>query len=58
MHKSCRDVFVPELRDDLRFTRCGQHYILFLDRQREVAVVDIIHQRRDLPGLIAGIAKG
>lgn len=24
--QSCRDVFAPDLRDDLRFSRAGQHW--------------------------------
>jgi toxin ParE1/3/4 len=55
VHSSCRDVFAPDLRGDLRFTRLGKHYILFQDTPREVIVVDIIHQRRDVTGVIAAI---
>lgn len=49
-YQSCRDVFAPDLRDDLRFSRAGQHYVLFVETTQEVLVVDFIHQRRDVLG--------
>ena len=56
-HQSCREVFAADLRDDLRFTRSGQHFVVFVETGTEVVVVDFIHSRMDLPGKIAGLGK-
>lgn len=57
-HRSCRDVFAPEAREDLRFARAGEQYVIFVESAREVLVVDFIHSRMDLPGKMAGLGKG
>ncbi|MBS0562910.1 MAG: type II toxin-antitoxin system RelE/ParE family toxin [Proteobacteria bacterium] len=57
-HRSCRDVFAPDAREDLRFARAGEHYVIFVESTREVLVVDFIHSRLDLPGKVAGMGKG
>jgi plasmid stabilization system protein ParE len=46
--RSCRDVFVLDLREDLRFVRAGRHLIIFVDTGREVVVIDFLHQSSDL----------
>lgn len=51
-HQSCRDIFAAGLREDLRFTRIGQHYVVFVETDRAVLVVDFVHQRMDLAGLV------
>ena len=48
--QSCRAVFAPDLREDLRFARAGQHFVVFIETAAEIVVVDFIHQRADLPG--------
>lgn len=35
--------------EGLRFTRAGEHFLVFLDRPDEVVIVDILHSRSDLP---------
>ncbi len=46
--QSCRDLVGSELKTDLRFTRAGQHFILFVDTLTRVEVVDFVHQSRDM----------
>ncbi|MEI4263969.1 type II toxin-antitoxin system RelE/ParE family toxin [Roseovarius sp. D0-M9] len=41
---------------DLRFTRAGEHFLVFLDRPDDVIIVDILHSRSDLPHHVAALA--
>lgn len=41
---------------DLRFTKAGEHFLVFLDRQDDVIIVDILHSRSDLPHHVAALA--
>jgi toxin ParE1/3/4 len=47
-HQSCRRHFAEDLREDLRFTRSGRHYIIFIDTPTETLIVDFIHQSADI----------
>ncbi|TCT12328.1 plasmid stabilization system protein ParE [Tepidamorphus gemmatus] len=47
--QSCAKVIDPRLPEDLRFTRSGEHLIVFLDEPDRVIVIDFLHGRRDLP---------
>jgi len=47
--QSCSKVIDPRLPEYLRFTRCGQHLIVFVDEPDQVIIVDFLHGRRDLP---------
>ena len=49
-HKSCRTVFADDLREDLRFTRAGQHYVIFIETAQEVVIVDFLHQSANIAG--------
>jgi len=40
---------------DLRFTRAGEHFLVFLDEPEEVIIVDILHARSDLPRHVAAL---
>lgn len=40
---------------DLRFTRAGEHFIVFLDQPDQMIVVDILHSHSDLPRHIAAL---
>lgn len=47
-HQSCRTMFADDLREDLRFTRAGEHYVIFIETAQEVLIVDFIHQAADV----------
>ena len=47
--QSCRRVIDPDLPEQLRFTRAGQHLVVFVEDQDQVIVVDFLHGRSDLP---------
>jgi toxin ParE1/3/4 len=49
-NRSCRDLVDGDVPEDYRFTRAGQHYVVFVETDAEVAVVDFVHQRMDLAG--------
>ncbi len=41
--------------EDLRFTRAGEHFLVYLDRRDEVVIVDIFHSSSDLPRHVAAL---
>jgi plasmid stabilization system protein ParE len=43
--------------EELRFTRAGQHYIVFLETQKpEVVIIDFLHSRADLEKRLAKLS--
>jgi toxin ParE1/3/4 len=55
--QSCRALIDPDLKEDLRFARSGQHFIVFVEDDASVIIVDFLHSRSDLPAKLASIAK-
>ena len=53
--KDCRSMFDPNLPEDLRFVRCGQHFIVYIDEPESVSILGIMHSRSDLPGKLANL---
>lgn len=49
-HQSCRTIFADDLRDNLRFARAGSHYVIFVETETEVQIVDFLHQNADIAG--------
>lgn len=43
--------------EDLRFARAGEHFVVFLDRNEEVIIVDILHSRSDFPRHVAALTS-
>tara|TARA_R110002020_G_scaffold233050_26_gene444820 strand:- start:4275 stop:4610 length:336 start_codon:yes stop_codon:yes gene_type:complete len=41
--------------EDLRFTRAGEHFLVFLDQPDVVIIIDILHSRSDLPRHLAAL---
>ena len=54
--QGCRQLIDSALPEDLRFTRCGQHFIIFVETPEIVIVLDFLHSRTDLPGRLAELA--
>lgn len=48
-------MFDPTLPEELRFARCGQHIIVFIDEPELVSILGILHNRSDLPGKLANL---
>ncbi len=49
-HQSCRTMFADDLREDLRFARAGQHFVIFVETVEAVLIVDFLHQNADIAG--------
>jgi toxin ParE1/3/4 len=49
-HQSCRVMFADDLREDLRFARAGNHFVIFVETPDEVLIVDFLHQSADIAG--------
>ena len=54
--QECRQLIDPDLPEDLRFTRPGGHFIVFVEDAAGVAIVDFLHGRSDLPRKLAMLA--
>lgn len=46
-------ILVDNPKADLRFVRVGEHFVVFLENDDEVIIVDFLHSRSDLPAKIA-----
>ena len=55
--QSCRRIIDPDLPEDLRFTRAGQHFIVFIEDDDAVTIVDFLHGRSDLPARLARLSE-
>ena len=53
--QGCRQLIDPALSEDLRFTRSGQHFIVFAEDADRVTIVDFLHSRTDLPRRLAAL---
>ena len=53
--QDCRRLIDPDLAEDLRFTRAGQHFIVFVEMADQVVIVDVLHSRSDLPRRLAAL---
>ena len=54
--QGCRQLIHAALPEDLRFTRSGQHFIVFVESPDSVIIVDFLHSRSDLPRRLAALA--
>ena len=54
--RGCRQLIDPDLAEDLRFARSGQHFIVFIEDAAQVIIVDFLHSRSDLPGKLAALS--
>ena len=53
--QGCRQLIDPDLPEDLRFARSGQHFIVFIEDAARVIIVDFLHSRSDLPGKLTAL---
>ena len=54
--QGCRQLIDPSLPEDLRFTRSGQHFVVYIEDADRVIIVDFLHSRCDLPRKLATLA--
>ena len=55
MSQECRRIIAPDLPEDLRFARAGQHFVIFVEDADQVIIVDFLHGRSDLPRRLAAL---
>ncbi|TRO96524.1 type II toxin-antitoxin system RelE/ParE family toxin [Glycocaulis profundi] len=55
LSRSCRELFAPDIAEDLRFMRCGMHFIVFVQTADAVSIADFVHARADLPARLAAL---
>jgi plasmid stabilization system protein ParE len=56
--QDCRKLIDPDLPDDLRFTRVGQHFVVFVEYPDQIVIIDVLHSRSDLPRRLMGLGPG
>ena len=56
MSQGCRQLIDPDLPEDLRFARSGQHFIVFVEYPDSVTILDFLHARTDLSRRLADMA--
>jgi plasmid stabilization system protein ParE len=52
----CRRLIDPALPESLRFARAGQHFIVFVEDDAQVVIIDFLHARADLPRRLAELS--
>lgn len=54
--QDCRRIIDPNLPEDLRFSRAGQHFVVFIEDAEQVVVIEFLHSRSDLPRRLAALS--
>jgi len=57
LSQDCRRLIDPGLPEPLRFARAGQHFIVFIEDDVQIVIIDFLHARADLPASLAGLAE-
>ena len=55
LSQDCRRIIDPDLPEDLRFARAGQHFVVFIENAEQVIIIDFLHSRSDLPRRLANL---
>lgn len=53
--QECRRLIDADLPEDLHFARVGQHFVVFIENAAQVIIIDILHNRTDLPRRLASL---
>lgn len=51
--RSCAVLVGGPVGDRLRFARAGQHFVIYLDGEEEVVILDFLHGRSNLPARLS-----
>lgn len=57
MSQDCRRLIDPDLPEDLRLARAGQHFVIFVEDPDQVIIIDFLHARSDLPRRLAALGE-
>jgi toxin ParE1/3/4 len=55
MTHDCRRLIDPDLPENLRVARAGQHFVVFIEDAEQVIIIDFLHSRSDLPRRLASV---
>lgn len=55
--QDCRRIIDPDLHEDLRFARAGQHFVVFIEDAEQVIIIEFLHSRSDLPRRLAALSQ-
>jgi len=55
--QSCRLLIDPDLPEDLRFARVGQHFVVFIDTPDQIIILEFLHSKSNLPRHLAGLTR-
>jgi plasmid stabilization system protein ParE len=55
LSQDCRRLIDPDLAENLRFARAGQHFVVFIEEADHVIIIDFLHSRADLPRRLANL---
>lgn len=55
LSQDCRRIIDAGLPEALRFARAGQHFVIFIEDEDQVIIIDFLHARSDLPGRLVGL---
>ncbi|MFN7177590.1 MAG: type II toxin-antitoxin system RelE/ParE family toxin [Thermaurantiacus sp.] len=55
LSQTYRRLIDPDLAEDLRFARAGQHFVVFIEDSEQVIIIDFLHSRADLPRRLANL---
>jgi plasmid stabilization system protein ParE len=55
LSQSCSQLIDPDLPEDLRFARAGQHFVVFVEDVAQVIIIDFLNSRADLPQRLANL---
>ena len=53
--QDCRRLIDPDLAENLRFARAGQHFVVFVENIEQVIIIDFLHSRADLQRRLANL---
>lgn len=55
--RDCRRLVAAALKEDLRYARIGQHYVVFLGAQDPMVVADFLHVSMNIPARLAAFGE-
>jgi toxin ParE1/3/4 len=56
-NRSCQSLLDKKTERDVRYTHVGSHYLIYAEYDEHFVLLDVLHQRVDLPRRLAHIAS-
>jgi toxin ParE1/3/4 len=51
--QSCSLLIGPFIQHDIRFVRAGEHFVIYVESDELIVILDVLHTRCDLPRKLA-----